>query len=51
MYLSARSCSIREDEDDVEIDEVDFLILVEDEEEDLFPSSRFRFKSSTYFDM
>jgi hypothetical protein len=48
MYLSARSCSIRED--DVEIDEVDLLILVEDEE-DLFPSSRFRFKSSTYFDM
>jgi hypothetical protein len=48
MYLSALSCSIREDEDEVEMDEVGFLGLVG---EDFVPSSRFRFKSSTYFDI
>ncbi len=49
MYLSALNCSIREDEDDdVEIDDVAFLVLVE---EDFVSSSRFRFKSSTYFDI
>lgn len=51
-YLSARSCSIRDDddeeeEDEEEIDAVDFF----DDDDGLFPSSRLRFKSSTYFDM
>lgn len=36
-----------DDDDDVEIDEVGFLVVVDD----FVSSSRLRFKSSTYFDI